>query len=131
MATKLRWAEFDEDDGENLDFLLPPRQVIGPDENGIKKVIEYKFNDEGNKVKVITTTRVRKLATRHLSKQAIERRSLPKFGDAMHEDVGSGLTMVSTEVINFERTWASGMCLLLNFGFWLFSWCCVMVSVIC
>ncbi|PPS02633.1 hypothetical protein GOBAR_AA18030 [Gossypium barbadense] len=45
----------DEDDGEDLDFLLPPKQVIGPDENGIKKVIEYKFNDEGNKVKITMT----------------------------------------------------------------------------
>ncbi|KAA8543824.1 hypothetical protein F0562_021999 [Nyssa sinensis] len=57
-ASKLRWGELDEDDGEDLDFLLPPRQVIGPDENGVKKVVEYKFNDEGNKVKITTTTRI-------------------------------------------------------------------------
>ncbi|KAA8539683.1 hypothetical protein F0562_026375 [Nyssa sinensis] len=106
--SKLRWGELDEDDGEDLDFLLPPRQVIGPDENGIKKVIEYKFNDEGNKVKITTTTRVRKLAKAHLSKRAVERRSWPKFGDAVHEDVGSRLTMVSTEEILLERPRAPG-----------------------
>ncbi|XVF05445.1 hypothetical protein REPUB_Repub05bG0173000 [Reevesia pubescens] len=50
QQTKLRWGELDEDGAGDLDFLLPPKQVIGPDENGIKKVIEYKFNDEGNKV---------------------------------------------------------------------------------
>uniref|UniRef100_A0A2P2NFH5 Eukaryotic translation initiation factor 3 subunit G n=1 Tax=Rhizophora mucronata TaxID=61149 RepID=A0A2P2NFH5_RHIMU len=105
---KLRWGELDEDDGEDLDFLLPPRQVIGPDENGIKKVIEFKFNDDGNKVKITTTTRTRKVAQARLSKSAVERRSWPKFGDAVHEDVGSRLTMVSTEEILLERPRAPG-----------------------
>ncbi|XP_059430903.1 uncharacterized protein LOC132164413 [Corylus avellana] len=108
QQTKLRWGELEEDDAEDLDFLLPPRQVIGPDENGIKKVVEYRFNDEGNKVKITTTTRTRKLANARLSKRAIERRSWPKFGDAVHEDVGSRLTMVSTEEILLERPRAPG-----------------------
>lgn len=105
---KLRWSELDEEDGEDLDFLLPPKQVIGPDENGVKKVIEYKFNDEGNKVKITTTTRVRKLANARLSKRALERRNWAKFGDAVREDVGSRLTMVSTEEILLERPRAPG-----------------------
>nr|AZR37765.1 translation initiation factor [Senecio scandens var. incisus] len=101
---KPRWGELEEeDDGSDYDFLLPPKQVVGPDEHGIKKVIEYKFNDEGNRVKITTTTRVRKLANARLSKRAIERRSWLKFGDAVHEDVGARLTMVSTEEIIFER----------------------------
>lgn len=107
--SKVRWGELDEDDGEDLDFLLPPRQVIGPDENGIKKVIEYKFNDDGNKVKITTTTRVRKLAKLRLSKSAMERRNWPKFGDAVHEDVGARLTMASTEEIVLERPRAPGL----------------------
>ena len=106
---KVRWGELDEDDGEDLDFLLPPKQVIGPDEHGIKKVIEYKFNDDGNKVKITTTTRVRKLAKTHLSKRAVERRSWPKFGDAVQEDVGARLTMVSTEEIVLERPRPPGL----------------------
>ncbi|KAL5747935.1 hypothetical protein ACOSP7_024962 [Xanthoceras sorbifolium] len=105
---KLRWGELDEDDGEDLDFLLPPKQVIGPDENGVKKVIEYKFNDDGNKVKITTTTRIRKLANARLSKRALERRNWAKFGDAVREDVGSRLTMVSTEEIVLERPRAPG-----------------------
>ncbi|KAF3454641.1 hypothetical protein FNV43_RR05089 [Rhamnella rubrinervis] len=108
QPTKLRWGELEEDDGEDLDFLLPPRQVIGPDENGIKKVIEYRFNEDGNKVKITTTTRTRKLANARLSKRAVERRSWPKFGDAVHEDVGARLTMVSTEEILLERPRAHG-----------------------
>ena len=121
--SKLRWGELEEDDGEDLDFLLPPRQVIGPDDNGIKKVIEYKFNDDGNKVKITTTTRIRKLAKARLSKRAIERRSWAKFGDAVHEDVGSRLTMVSTEEILLERPRAPGSFLPLSFSsivrFWI------------
>ncbi|EYU36998.1 hypothetical protein ABFS83_04G205700 [Erythranthe nasuta] len=105
---KVRWGELEDDGGEDLDFLLPPKQVIGPNESGIKKVIEYKFNDEGNKVKITTTTRIRKLANARLSKRAIERRSWPKFADAVHEDVGSRLTMVSTEEIILERPRAPG-----------------------
>ena len=32
VREKLRWGELDKDNGEDLDFLLTPRQVIGPDE---------------------------------------------------------------------------------------------------
>ncbi|XP_010914095.1 uncharacterized protein [Elaeis guineensis] len=106
---KLRWGELEEeDDGGDLDFLLPPPVVLGPDENGVKKTIQYRFDEEGNKVKVTTTTRVRKLARARLSKRALERRSWAKFGDAVHEDVGSRLTMVSTEEIVLERPRAPG-----------------------
>ena len=101
---KFQWCELvDEDNGKDLDFLLPPRQVIGPDERGVKKVVEYKFDDEGNEVKKTTTTRVQKLAKTQLSKRAMERRAWPKFGDAVHDDVGARLTMVSTEDIFLER----------------------------
>lgn len=108
QPSKLRWSELEEEDGEDLDFLLPPRDVIGPDQNGLKKVVEYKFDGEGNKVKITTTTRVRKLANARLSKRAVERRSWSKFGDAVHEDVGARLTMVSTEEILLERPRAPG-----------------------
>ncbi|XP_062226460.1 uncharacterized protein LOC133924774 [Phragmites australis] len=107
---KIRWGELEEedDDGGDLGFLLPPRVVIGPDENGVRKVIEYRFNDEGNKVRVTTTTRTRKLARARLSRSAVERRSWTKFGDAVKEDAGSRLTMVSTEEILLERPRAPG-----------------------
>jgi Eukaryotic translation initiation factor 3 subunit G len=109
QAAKLRWGELDEDDGGDLDFLLPPRVVEGPDENGIKRTIEYKFDDEGNKVRVTTTTRVRKLGKARVSKKAKERRNWAKFGDALREDMGSRLTMVSTEEILLERPRAPGL----------------------
>ncbi|KAL9230157.1 hypothetical protein vseg_005544 [Gypsophila vaccaria] len=106
---KPRWGELEEEDeNENLDFLLPPKQVIGPDDHGVTKVIEYKFNEDGHKVKITTTTRTRKLAKARLSKRAVERRSWPKFGDALKEEAGSRLTMVSTEEIVLERPKALG-----------------------
>ncbi|KAI7984330.1 Eukaryotic translation initiation factor 3 subunit G [Camellia lanceoleosa] len=43
-----------------------------------------------------------------LSKRAVERRFWPKFGDAVHEDVGIRLTMASTEEIILERPRAPG-----------------------
>lgn len=106
--SKIRWGELEEDDADYYAYLLPPPVVIGPDENGVKKVIEYKFNDDGEKVKVTTTTRTRKLARARLSKKALERRNWPKFGDAVHEEVGNRLTMISTEEIILERPRAPG-----------------------
>nr|KAJ0223161.1 hypothetical protein LSAT_V11C200088430 [Lactuca sativa] len=85
MAQKPRWGELEEEaDGGDYDYLLPPKQVIGPDEHGLKVQIQRR------------------------SKRAMKRRSWPKFGDAVQEDVGAKLTMVSTEEIIFERPRAPG-----------------------
>ncbi|XP_004288906.1 PREDICTED: eukaryotic translation initiation factor 3 subunit G-like [Fragaria vesca subsp. vesca] len=102
-----RWGDLDEEDGDKeLDLLLlPPKQVIGPNEKGIKKVIEYKFNEEGHKVKITTTTRIQ---SRQMTKAAVERRSWAKFGDAVDEDAGANLTVVSKDEIMLERPKALG-----------------------
>nr|KAJ0202909.1 hypothetical protein LSAT_V11C500273630 [Lactuca sativa] len=85
MAQKPGWGELEEEaDGGDYDYLLPPKQVIGPDEHGLKVQIQRR------------------------SKRAMERRSWPKFGDAVQKDVGTKLTMVSTEEIIFERPRAPG-----------------------
>ncbi|RCV34971.1 hypothetical protein SETIT_7G201400v2, partial [Setaria italica] len=95
-------------DGD-LGLLLPPRVILGPDAAGLQKVIEYRFDDEGNKVKVTTTTRTRSLARTRLSRSAVERRAWTKFGDAVkRDDAGSRLTMVSTEEVLLERPLAPG-----------------------
>ncbi|TYH36824.1 hypothetical protein ES332_D13G292200v1 [Gossypium tomentosum] len=103
--TKFRWGDIEDNDAEDLTYLLPPKEVIGPDKNGIKKVIEYKFNEEGKQVRVTTTIRVRKIAVDSPRKERImERRSWAKFGSAMgDEDDDSRLTMISTEEISLER----------------------------
>ncbi|VVB13395.1 unnamed protein product [Arabis nemorensis] len=104
-TNNFRWGDDMEEEDEDLGFLLPPKQVIGPDQNGVKKVIEFKLNDEGKKVKITTTIRVQK---RQLNKRAEERRSWVKFGDAADENSGSHLTMRSTEEIHLERIRAPG-----------------------
>ncbi|CAL5025933.1 unnamed protein product [Urochloa decumbens] len=105
---KFQWGELEDNDGD-LSLLLPPRVVVGPDDGGLLKVIEYRFDDEGNKVKVTTTTRTRSLARTRLSRSAVERRSWTKFGDTVKgDDCGSRLTMVSTEEVLLERPRATG-----------------------
>uniref|UniRef100_A0A1J3HML4 Eukaryotic translation initiation factor 3 subunit G n=1 Tax=Noccaea caerulescens TaxID=107243 RepID=A0A1J3HML4_NOCCA len=102
-TNKFLWGDMVEDD--DFDILLPPKQVIGPNQTGIKKVIEYKLNDEGKKVKTTTTLCVVKRA---LNKQAVERRSWLMFGDAAKKDADSCLTMRSTEDVILERIRAPG-----------------------
>ncbi|KAK1353996.1 Eukaryotic translation initiation factor 3 subunit G [Heracleum sosnowskyi] len=99
QAAKPRWADVDDD---NDDYLLPPRKVIGPDANGIKKVIEYKLNHENKLVRVSKTYRVRKFVT-NARKHVVERRAWRKFGDAVDEDVGVRLTMTSVEDVFLDR----------------------------
>ncbi|XP_050238174.1 uncharacterized protein LOC126687659 [Mercurialis annua] len=90
---KIRWSDL-EDVEINLDYLLPPRRVIGPDENGIKIVIEFKFNEKMHVVKLITTTRVRQTL---LPTKVLARRSWRKFGGAAV--FNGALTVVSAEEI--------------------------------
>ncbi|CAL4885468.1 unnamed protein product [Urochloa decumbens] len=103
----VRRGELEEEDGIGV-HRLPPRVIIGPDENGTRKVIEHRFDDEGNKVKVTTTSVIRKLARGRLRRNVIERRSWPKFGDAVNEDARSRLTMDSPDEILLERPRAPG-----------------------
>ena len=118
QPTRPRWA--DDDDDNDDDLILPPRQVIGPDQDGIKKVIEHKLNDENKLVRITTTTRVRKVADARLSKRGVERRAWRKFGHAVNEEAaGAKLTVVSTEDILLERPLPYGIyffCLLLMCG---------------
>nr|CAB3451150.1 unnamed protein product [Digitaria exilis] len=105
---KARRGKLEEEDGGDSDTapLLPPTVVIGPDENGTKKVIEHRFDNAGNKVKVTTTTTTtRKLVRVRLgsSRSVTERRSWPKFGDAMNDTTGSRFTTHSPDEILLER----------------------------
>jgi translation initiation factor 3 subunit G len=47
----MRWSDLDEDDdyggGGDLSTLLPPRVVIGPDENGIRRVPLQRGGESG------------------------------------------------------------------------------------
>jgi translation initiation factor 3 subunit G len=74
MASKVvNWAETSDED------YLPASSVDGPDAKGIKRIIEYRREDDGSKVKV---TRKIKVVTRQrkIARSIAERRNWPKFG---------------------------------------------------
>lgn len=89
-----RCEQYDEEEEDIVDIKveqldrppLPPRQVIGPDEHGFKRYVDYSW--VGNrKVRTVTTTRVHKIATVRVSKRVLERRKTwCKFGDAENDD---------------------------------------------
>ncbi|KAM0930057.1 hypothetical protein ACQ4PT_001143 [Festuca glaucescens] len=112
-----RWGDVVDDDGEEYGHLpLPPLSVVGPDENGVTKTTEYRFDDDGNKIKVVTTTRHNKLAPTRLPKVAVvERRTWSKFGHAASDDAASArLTYISNEEILLERPRAPAEMQLVN-----------------
>lgn len=96
-----RWGDLGEDD-EGLDAVLPPPQVIGPDDKGIKMVIEWRKNEEGAVVKLTKTVRVKR-QVKKLSPAVAARRGIKKFGDAVGQNASDNLTVVSTEEVFLER----------------------------
>ncbi|MCO5561501.1 hypothetical protein L7F22_015122 [Adiantum nelumboides] len=96
-----RWGDLGDDD-EGPDAVLPPTQVIGPDEKGIKIVTEWRKNEDGALVKVIKTVRVKRQLKR-LSPAVAARRNLKKFGDAVGQNASDNLTVVSIEEVFLER----------------------------
>ncbi|KAL5580916.1 hypothetical protein UlMin_013358 [Ulmus minor] len=66
-------------------------------------MIQFKLDEEGMLVKITTQTRIQKLANTRLGRRAMKRRSWSKFKNAVCEDLGSRLTVVSSEEILFER----------------------------
>lgn len=101
-----KWGDAADDD-DGIDGVLPPVQVIGPDEKGIKLIIEWRKNDDGSRVKVTKTIRVKK-QVKKLSPAVLRRRQLKKFGDALGQNASENLTVVSTEEIFLERTRPAG-----------------------
>ncbi|BBN15098.1 translation initiation factor 3 subunit G [Marchantia polymorpha subsp. ruderalis] len=97
----MRWGDAADED-EGIEGVLPPMQVMGPDEKGVKIIIEWRKKEDGSKVKVTTTVRVKKQVKR-LNPAVIRRRSLKKFGDAVGQNSSENLTVVSTEEIFLER----------------------------
>eukprot|EP00163_Fabomonas_tropica_P027124 TRINITY_DN513_c0_g1_i2.p1 TRINITY_DN513_c0_g1~~TRINITY_DN513_c0_g1_i2.p1 ORF type:complete len:301 (-),score=104.89 TRINITY_DN513_c0_g1_i2:313-1215(-) len=72
-------AEIDDPRLEEDPTYLPERRELGPDDNGIKKIIEYRLNDENKRVKVTTTVKVEKKQVK-VNRNVLRRREMPKFG---------------------------------------------------
>jgi len=71
---KPSWGDImEEDDGEALP--MPSETIDG----NLKKIVEYKVNEDGKKVKV---TRTFKIETRKVPKSIAKRKQYKKFGDA-------------------------------------------------
>lgn len=103
---EFRWGDLGDDD-EGLDAVLPPPQIIGPDDKGIKIIIEWRKNEDGSRIKVTKTIRVRR-QVKKLSPAVARRRGIKKFGDAVGQNASDNLTVVSIEEIFLERTKAAG-----------------------
>eukprot|EP00924_Labyrinthula_sp_SR-Ha-C_P014918 augustus_masked-scaffold_9-processed-gene-2.11-mRNA-1 protein AED:0.27 eAED:0.28 QI:0/-1/0/1/-1/1/1/0/283 len=88
------WAEDEEDQ-------LPPTKVIGPDENGIKTVIEYKMKDN-KKYKVVRKYKVEKVIKK-IPTVVKERMAWAKnkFGQAAGESSGPNPSHTSVELEDF------------------------------
>jgi len=99
------WA--DEDDSSNNNK-LPPREEWY-DEEGLKHVVEYHFNDDNKLVKTTKVFRVKK-QTRQVSKTVAERRHWKKFGDCQKAPPGPepGVTAVSLDDISIEYKHGEG-----------------------
>ena len=72
MAALGNWGDEDHDD------YLPPRQVTGPDANGVKTVVEYKHNEEGKKVRITTKIQEKKVSKKLSKKSQISWNRLNK-----------------------------------------------------
>jgi len=86
--TKPSWAEQVEQ-GDDVSYLpdevLPASTEEFDEQSGIKKITEYKFNEDGKKVKIVKTY---KIETRKVSQSIAKRKSWKKFGAASGDPPG-------------------------------------------
>jgi translation initiation factor 3 subunit G len=93
-----RWG-----DEESEDEGLPPRQEFGPDEDGVRTIVDFSKNERGDLVK--TTTRVRTVREETRLYDSVKaRRNCPPFGEAKDRADNRLYTAQSKEDIPFERT---------------------------
>jgi len=101
-GVKPSWAEQVEQGDEggiayaSSEILPAPHQEFDPN-TGIKTVTEYKFNEDGKKVKVV---KIYKVETRKVSESIAKRKGWKKFGGASHDPPGPSPanTIISEEV---------------------------------
>jgi translation initiation factor 3 subunit G len=81
--------------------ILPPRTESEPDANGVRTIVEWKYNDKDQKVKV--TKKVKKVTeVTKISKQALERKKWAKFGAALEDGDNANVTYKSYEEVSLE-----------------------------
>mgnify|MGYP003683802751 CR=1 FL=1 len=92
---------------EPSQYCLPSSSSSGPDENGIKTYIEYKFNDKNQFPPHVKVTRRVKVqtTTKRVKKAVKERKKWVKFGAAKGKNPGEidrDVTIYSTEDVFIE-----------------------------
>ncbi|PVD22542.1 hypothetical protein C0Q70_18358 [Pomacea canaliculata] len=99
MSKGKSWAEqVDEgDEGYVLTGVLPPNTEDYDEKKGLKKITEYKYNDEGKIVKTVKTYRIE---TIKVSKSIAHRKTWKKFGAAERDPPGPNPanTIISEEI---------------------------------
>ena len=92
------------DEGADDDY-LPPPQVTGPDANGVKTYIEYKFNDRKEKLCIVRKVQVKRMQ-RKVSRMIGERKRWVKFGAAKGKGepgtIDTDVTLVSHDDIHID-----------------------------
>ena len=106
----LRWGDSLDDEDDDFgdvasQVILPPPSVSGPDENGVKTIVEYKRMEDGGDGQVVKVTKhVRETTVQKKTyKVSKERRNWAKFGDAYGQDGAANITMQSKEETMLER----------------------------
>lgn len=87
--------------GDDDDEVLPPRTESQPDANGIRTIVEWKFNADGKKVKVTKKVKQVVRVTKE-NKRIQERKEWIKFGLAENGKDDSNVTYTSNEDIYLE-----------------------------
>jgi translation initiation factor 3 subunit G len=89
VAKMERWGDSDDDEQKDTQIVndLPKDEVIGPNEEGIKKTITYRINDDGKKEKRVETVRIENQKMR-VHKNVPLRRQMAKFGDSANDPPG-------------------------------------------
>jgi len=100
QKVKFQWGDDWGDDDEDE---FPVRQETPVDEHGFKRIIEFKKNEQGEKVKVTTTVKIVTDITR-TNKRVFDRKSWAKFGAPAAAGADeSNITFLSGEEIRIEH----------------------------
>ncbi|KAL8558162.1 Eukaryotic translation initiation factor 3 subunit G [Nucella lapillus] len=94
MSTGKSWAE-QVDEGD--DGILPPNTEEFDEKKGVKKITEYKYNEDGKIVKTVKTYQIKTLK---VSKSTAQRKTWKKFGAAERDPPGPNPanTVISEEI---------------------------------
>jgi len=102
--SKTRWGDDDEDVEADIGREITTEEVKEADGSIKRTIVEFKKNDKGQTVKVITTVRLRKTKVK-VNKKALERRKWKKFGEAKDaKGPEPGITSVERDEVFIDLT---------------------------